>query len=184
MSAKNTFFLSDTTNCHKSVTSKTALSQTHYTMSAFSCKPCDKFFTGKIPYEIHLLSERHKKKVNDATYTVMDSKYFEKTSAGENEPFIVVRDTEYWCSCCKTSLNSVIQVKSHILGSKHQKLKISRMSELSQDIPKLSISSNIPATTPYVDINKHNYHFSFHGIEVKNALSGIKIFAVNDPVVF
>ncbi|GFT86656.1 hypothetical protein TNCV_1251211 [Trichonephila clavipes] len=152
------------------------------TMSAFSCKPCDKLFTGKIPYEIHLLSERHKK-VNDATCTVMDSKYCEKTSEGENEPFIVIRDTEYWCNCCKTSLNSVSQVKSHILGSKHQKLKISCMNELSQDNPNLNISSNTPATI-LVDINQHNYHFSIHGIDVENGLSEIKIFGVNDPIVF
>ncbi|GFY42425.1 hypothetical protein TNIN_11191 [Trichonephila inaurata madagascariensis] len=132
---------------------------------------------------MHLLSERHKKKVNDAANTVVDSKCCEKTSEGENEPFIVIRGSEYWCSCCKTSLNGVSQVKSHILGSKHQKLKISSMNGLSQDITNFSISSNIPATIP-VDINQHNHHFSFHGIEVENVLSEVKIFGVDDPIVF
>lgn len=152
-------------------------------MNTFSCIPCDKYFNGIKPYEAHLFSKKHKKKVGEATGTVIDSKYCEKTFDGEMEPFIVVRDKEYWCSYCKTALTSVSQVKSHISGTKHLKSKVRSTSELPKNFSKFCIASNGHVTVPYGDIDEHN-HFSFHSIEVDNALKDIKIMAVNDPIVF
>ncbi|KAG8194687.1 hypothetical protein JTE90_028002 [Oedothorax gibbosus] len=76
----------------------------------YSCKPCDKIFNGRRPYEDHIVSANHQKKINpqQTANTVVD---IPKTMPLGG----------YSCKACDKIFNGKKPYEDHIISEKHQK---------------------------------------------------------------
>lgn len=160
-------------------------------MEFYFCEPCGNSFNGIRPYNDHLASARHKKKMNQQQpppLAVADSNRSTPGSSHQfSDPFIVERGRNFWCSICKLELNGLDQVQSHTRGSKHLKQKLHQPtnSKNEAEFPKIDLS-NIKLDSSPKDIadSYSDLKFSFFGVTIENVLEDVKVYGVNDPIVF
>ncbi|GBM18917.1 hypothetical protein AVEN_270758-1 [Araneus ventricosus] len=146
-----------------------------------------KFFNGIRPYESHMASEKHKKKVNEPISVVQDFRNFNFNSTNwKQEPFIICLEKDYKCTLCKTYLNSVDQVISHINGGKHLKEKarvglITNSNVLSHNRSIDQVDGNSSSSALAGD---SGFQFYMHDEEFKELIENMKVFKPNDEIVF
>lgn len=137
----------------------------------YSCGPCGTIFNGIIPYQAHMNSEKHKKKIE-----VMNDKKFTSEPVNKptsiSDPYIEQFHGEFKCNVCCVVLNSREQVVSHITGKKHKKSMTGKSPNYSSQPTAFEAKTDV------------TYSFVFHNIKIQNPLSEIKVFDVDDPVVF
>ncbi|KAF8770113.1 Zinc finger protein 346 like protein [Argiope bruennichi] len=156
-------------------------------MSVYSCEPCKKTFNGIKPYESHLASEKHQRKVSGPISIIQDFVNCSVSSTDwEQEPSIIFAGNVYKCTLCKTFLNSVDQVKSHINGGKHLKAKVSVGFTNSNVLAShnQSIDQGGCTSLPSASSEDSRFHFSGHIDEIKKLVENIKVFNPNDEIVF
>ncbi|KFM83324.1 hypothetical protein X975_00057, partial [Stegodyphus mimosarum] len=141
----------------------------------FSCVPCNKIFNGIQPYKDHMVSEKHRKKVNQPLIASSEEKNYLSHGVSELSlsPYVQNRGNFYICTLCAAHLNSSQQLQSHLYGSKHNRM--------------VNMQGGMPADNTS---NEDNYKdelsatFKFHDLLIKDVMGDVKFFKADEPIIF
>lgn len=142
------------------------------------CSKCKKSFSGPEPFQMHLKSATHKKKVQQAeALEVLKMKHPDEAKSEDEDVFNK-------CSVCNKSFSGLVPYKIHMQSNTHQKnLEKMKLIEEIKEFYSIAESAYIcqGCNKKFTDPKNFKYHFTNNSHEKLKAKMALKEFLTSNP---